>query len=698
MDDTKVIYAGYLKKSPPERRLWRTWHKRYFVLKSNKTLTYYPNEKDTRPVKDPVDLRQCLSIEANLRHNNKSFKYVFSINTTNRVYYLVAESQNEMEKWVNLLCKECGFEKQDDKSSPDFLLKKSSPKQTKSHVQTVYPSPLTPSPPATCPLSQSMPMLTKCRAVSDPPDSAEIIKRAEEQYKTATLERRRSTGVPSREHLTLPVRGPDLSRVPECYDTVPPPKPTYSSRDLASPQRPPKRRDYSEVDGGYTSLAQPSPRSPVDSYDIVPPRRRSTCSTDYDIVPKPRPASQATDDESLYDIPPLLRNSNVSNYDFVPPPRPASENDPSQLYDYVPNHNPEEMYDSLPPRHMNCEDETYDVPPREAYDIVPPPRPTTQLIDTADCYDTLPPAGQDNEIYDTPPAFSARNNQEVSHSPPPRPPKPSDDVYDVPPKLNTPDQESDIYDIPPKPSDSDIYDILPSRSETDDIYDVPPTQAALSPPSVDRSSKPPSVDRSNKPEDHDYTNMAPPVNRKIKPPVSNHDICGQHSYVNLLPPVQRAGSFSKNQSLPETFDVPNMPIRNQKDVEYYNMQPYRSDETRCYSFSKDKVRKMSDREAYEEMEPVKTSNRESGVHSNSSSSEDGEEDCYMVMSSPGQNAKSSQRSASLQYCEVQIVEGQSKCQMPVSKRGADSHYTTINEESTKAFLQTCRQHELSQKK
>lgn len=94
------------------------WHKRYFVLKSNRTLTYYPNEKETKPVKDPVDLSQCLSIEANLRHNNKSFKYVFSINTTNRVYYLVADSQKEMETWVKLLCKECGFEKQDGKPSP----------------------------------------------------------------------------------------------------------------------------------------------------------------------------------------------------------------------------------------------------------------------------------------------------------------------------------------------------------------------------------------------------------------------------------------------------------------------------------------------------------------------------------------------------------------------------------------------------
>lgn len=370
-----------------------------------------------------------------------------------------------------------------------------------------------------------MPLLSKTRAISDPPDSAEIIKRAEEQYKTATLERRRSTGVPPREHLTLPVRGPDLTRVPECYDTVPPPKPTYSSNDLVSPQRPPKMRDFSEVDGGYTFLTQPSPRTPVDNYDIVPPRRHSTTSADYDIVPKPRPissevydivpphrpGSQATDDQD-YDMPPSIRkNSNGGNYDIVPPPRPVSQNDPSQLYDYVPKHDPEEMYDSLPRRPVSCEDETYDVPPREVYDIVPPPRPT-KSIDTTELYDTLPPAVPDNDIYDIPPTFSERYNQNTTQAPPPRPPKPSgnvqaqdmydvlprpqnlvpvtenrdsglysDDVYDVPPKLNTPDQDGDIYDIPPKQSDTDIYDTLPRRSETDeDIYDIPPSQGNLS--------------------------------------------------------------------------------------------------------------------------------------------------------------------------------------------------------------------------
>lgn len=144
------------------------------------------------------------------------------------------------------------------------------------------------------------------------------------------------------------------------------------------------------------------------------------------------------------------------------------------------------------------------------------------------------------------------------------------------------------------------------------------------------------MNRSSKPDNHDYTNLAPPINRKNKPPVANLDSGGQHSYENMLPPGQR-GSLNKSQSLPESFNIPNMPLRNKQDKEYFDMQPYRSDETRCYSFSKDQFHKTSDKEAYEEMEPVKTSNRESGVHSNSSSSEDGDEDCYMVMASPDQN-------------------------------------------------------------
>jgi len=67
-------------------------------------------------------LNYCQSIEANLHHNNKNFKHVFSIRTTKRTYYLVAETREEMDKWVKHLCKCCGFEKQDGKPSPGIII------------------------------------------------------------------------------------------------------------------------------------------------------------------------------------------------------------------------------------------------------------------------------------------------------------------------------------------------------------------------------------------------------------------------------------------------------------------------------------------------------------------------------------------------------------------------------------------------
>ena len=49
-----------------------------------------------------------------------------------------------------------------------------------------------------------------------------------------------------------------------------------------------------------------------------------------------------------------------------------------------------------------------------------------------------------------------------------------------------------------------------------------------------------------------------------------------------------------------------------------------------------------------------------------------------------------QRKKDLQYAEVQIVEGSPKSRhfVPVSERPS-THYTSINEESTRAFLRTC---------
>jgi len=84
-------------------------------LHANKLLHYFKNEKEKRPVKEPINLAFCKSVESHLAHVR--FKNVFSIVTEQRTYYLVAESEREMVNWVDKLCTVCGFRRTDDNNS-----------------------------------------------------------------------------------------------------------------------------------------------------------------------------------------------------------------------------------------------------------------------------------------------------------------------------------------------------------------------------------------------------------------------------------------------------------------------------------------------------------------------------------------------------------------------------------------------------
>lgn len=84
-------------------------------MHANKLLHYFKNEKEKRPVKEPINLAFCKSVESHLAHVR--FKNVFSIVTEQRTYYLVAESEREMVNWVDKLCTVCGFRRTDDNNS-----------------------------------------------------------------------------------------------------------------------------------------------------------------------------------------------------------------------------------------------------------------------------------------------------------------------------------------------------------------------------------------------------------------------------------------------------------------------------------------------------------------------------------------------------------------------------------------------------
>ncbi len=54
-----------------------------------------------------INLEDCKSVNSDLFH--KKYKYVFDIETHDRVFYLVASSSVEMTEWVDTLCNVCGF-------------------------------------------------------------------------------------------------------------------------------------------------------------------------------------------------------------------------------------------------------------------------------------------------------------------------------------------------------------------------------------------------------------------------------------------------------------------------------------------------------------------------------------------------------------------------------------------------------------
>ncbi|KAJ6220169.1 hypothetical protein RDWZM_005981 [Blomia tropicalis] len=112
-----IVHSGWLMKSPPEKRLWKTkWRRRWFVLKlsgqipGQYVLEYYMDE-NCKKLKGTIDLDQCEQVDAGLQLEirKENFEFMFDLRTTKRVYYLVASSDEDMNKWVECICSVCGL-------------------------------------------------------------------------------------------------------------------------------------------------------------------------------------------------------------------------------------------------------------------------------------------------------------------------------------------------------------------------------------------------------------------------------------------------------------------------------------------------------------------------------------------------------------------------------------------------------------
>jgi len=58
----------------------------------------------------------CPEVDAGLTFSKKDLEnsFIFDIKTIDRVFYLVADTEEEMNKWVRHICDICGFNPADD--------------------------------------------------------------------------------------------------------------------------------------------------------------------------------------------------------------------------------------------------------------------------------------------------------------------------------------------------------------------------------------------------------------------------------------------------------------------------------------------------------------------------------------------------------------------------------------------------------
>uniref|UniRef100_A0A3B5ADM8 PH domain-containing protein n=1 Tax=Stegastes partitus TaxID=144197 RepID=A0A3B5ADM8_9TELE len=117
-----VVCEGWLRKSPPEKKLRRyAWKRRWFVLRSGRlsgepdVLQYYKNQQSRRPIRT-INLNLCEQVDAGLSFTKKELEssFVFDLRTEERTWYLVAESEEDMNRWVTSICLLCGFNPTDD--------------------------------------------------------------------------------------------------------------------------------------------------------------------------------------------------------------------------------------------------------------------------------------------------------------------------------------------------------------------------------------------------------------------------------------------------------------------------------------------------------------------------------------------------------------------------------------------------------
>nr|XP_056711566.1 GRB2-associated-binding protein 1 isoform X2 [Euleptes europaea] len=341
MSGGEVVCSGWLRKSPPEKKLKRyAWKRRWFVLRSGRltgdpdVLEYYKNDHAKKPIRI-IDLNLCQQVDAGLTFNKKEFEnsFIFDINTIDRVFYLVADSEEEMNKWVRCICDICGFNPTEDDAVKPPSSSLQVPAELPLPVNTSLPSVQAES--SLPPPYQliNIPPLEPASSQEDPQDYLLLINCQSKKPESTRLQADSAK---------------TASSETDCNDNVPSHKTSVQSlnkhavngffQQQSAYDSPPPRAASVSVDGSLYSL----PRSY--SQDVLP--KASPSGTDADGEPHIFSALSTTSslDAQMrhfsisYDIPPtpgntyqiprtfpegsLAQSSKLESIPDVPPPRP----------------------------------------------------------------------------------------------------------------------------------------------------------------------------------------------------------------------------------------------------------------------------------------------------------------------------------------------------------------------------------------
>lgn len=412
MSGGEVVCSGWLRKSPPEKKLKRyAWKRRWFVLRSGRltgdpdVLEYYKNDHAKKPIRI-IDLNLCQQVDAGLTFNKKEFEnsYIFDINTIDRIFYLVADSEEEMNKWVRCICDICGFNptEEDPVKPPGSSLQ--APADLPLAINTAPPSTQADSSSATLPppyqLINVPPHLETLGIQEDPQDYLLLINCQSKKPE------------PTRTHADS---AKSTSSETDCNDNVPSHKNPASSQSKHGMNgffqqqmiydSPPSRATSASVDSSLYNL----PRSY--SHDVLPKVSPSSTEADGELYVFNTPSGTSSVETQMrhvsisYDIPPtpgntyqiprtfpegtLGQTSKLDTIPDIPPPRPPKPH---------PAHDRSPVETCSIPRTASDTDNSYCIPTAG----MPPSRSNT--ISTVDL-NKLRKDASSQDCYDIPRTF-----------------------------------------------------------------------------------------------------------------------------------------------------------------------------------------------------------------------------------------------------------------------------------------------------